>query len=258
MDLPKVLCLSDIDGTIIPDDPNEAARAHLATVSQFRHALKRMEKMQGAFGFCSDSSIEAIQSLAQTLGLPDCPILAENGDVVYYQKQLCLLGRISQYHQLRNEVLSFVAGLKQFKRQSVSPTVYYTRELNVTRNEWAEDPGRIASIAIYGPPSLITMLGNRYGAISGTVADISPDYYFFALHDKSSEKARTLKYLKDLGHSITMIGNSNADFVSPGAGLQMYFVGGDDLVADKKYQDQATYISPLPRVEGIIDILEQI
>ncbi len=263
--LPKNLILSDADGTIIPDNPFLPPDFNTDSIALLRTEILRIEENGYRFGFCSDSSVGALLHLSERLGIENAPIIAENADVIYHNGQAVVLRSIPQLTELHQEIQDFLLSQKHIYQREILPTLHYAQELDFSRNEWAIDPGRIASFAVYAPADIIDQLGKRYGNMSDTSVDISPDFNFFGVHaleegqtTYKDGKARSLAKLQALGYNTAIIGNSNSDFVPPQTGVKTFFVGGEDLVAKPEYIAEAAYVSSEPHLKGVIDILKHI
>lgn len=263
--LPTNLILSDADGTIIPDNPFLPPDFNTNDIALLRAEILRIEENGYHFGFCSDSSIGALLQLSQRLGIEHAPIIAENADIIYHNGQVVVLRSIPELAELHQDVQNFLLSQRPIHQRELLPTLHYAQKLDFSKEEWAIDPGRIASFAVYAPPTVIEQLGKRYGNIPNTSADISPDFNFFGVHaleggqtTYKDGKARSLAKLQALGYNTAIIGNSNSDFVPPQTGVKTFFVGGEDLVAKPEYIAEAAYVSSEPHLKGVIDILKHI
>ncbi len=254
LELPQKMIMLDVNGTLFSDDSpdgfieEEDKVALLAAIEQ--------KKQQGyVVGLCSDSPELQLAQFAETLKI-DGPIISENANMVTFQDQELVINPFPEQASYMDKVQEFAQyfGMEQVA-DCVAPE-FGGKAVNYEQKEWAFGANRLTSISVFGPSDFILELGAELANEEGISIDCAPQDHFLAIHKGSNfrdHKGKLLAHLAKYQYNVTMIGNSNSDWVDPASGVKCAFVG--DSRASKDVQEQAEMVSTLPYSKGVVEIL---
>lgn len=253
--LPIKLVFLDVNGTLLHDDA-VSGELDPSQLQCLQTVIAQLKQQGIAVGLCSDSPPTQLAAFAKKLGLPNAPIIAENGNIIAYNDRKVIVKALDGLDSLK-ETTSALAGAQGCTQiADVSAVEFGGGPPNFAKGEWAFGANRETSISVFGPPELIESLGEALGDIQGISVDSSPEYNFLGIHPGKykENKGALLSQLVKLGHEVTMVGNSKSDWVSPASGVTCAFVA--DSRISEEIMAQAGYISPLPTIQGATDILQ--
>ena len=255
--LPQKLIFLDVDGTIIRDDAVDGTIDQDA-LHHFQNIVAQLSQHGIVVGLNSDSPLPQLQCFAERLGLIDAPIIAENGNLIWYHNQKVILSSLVDKESFKETIASLAAskGLRQVA-DCINPT-FGGRPVHFEAGEWAFGANRETSVSVFGPADFIDHLGKVLPIKHGISFDCSPEYNYCALHPGiyQENKGLMLQTVSNLGHTVVMIGNSTSDWVKPTTGVKCAFVGGSRIPSDIAVQSM--YLSTLPIIQGVTDILEHV
>lgn len=274
-DSPRTVFL-DLNGTLIPSAPGTPLdMAALQKVGQLSQELRTAGTR---VGLCSDSPLEQLWEFGRRIGLGEpagFPVIAENGNVAVVDGQVKVLTSFTALSEVRTQIsaLASAHGLRQAK-ETLAPEFGGTRP---GPGQWAFGAGRRASISVFGPRGFLDVARKSLrewaeGQHTELALESSPDGLYLGMHpyrEIASGKRRALGMLAGATpktpnslatpktpNSLLMIGNSPADWVPPGNGVQCAFVA--DPALPDGIRTAAWYASDQPDVHGVIDILTRL
>ncbi len=230
LELPQKLVFLDVDGTIIPDDSPDG-RIDSYHLQEFILLLDELEEQGIVVGLNSDSPLPQLQAFAKKLGMADCPIIAENGNMLAYNGKTVVLNALPQIQAIRQALETHIASMGYAKQDDFINPTFGGNPIDFDSGQWAFGAHRVTSISVFGPPELIHSLGQIAASYSGISYDCSPEYNYFAVHPGTykENKGKTLAFLVTLGHEVMMIGNTMSDWVDPASGVECAFVANASL-----------------------------
>lgn len=263
--LPPSMILLDVNGTLMRDSQSTKMIFPPDALAALEGELSRLTQAGYITGLCSDSSLHSLRALAQEIGLAAGPIIAENGNVVFDGNAVEVVQPLHDIASIRQDIERMLANegcLMQGPFQSME----FGGPSSFQGKVWGYDMDRMASIGIFGDPDVITLLGNHYSDSPKVSVDASPEYFYFGMHpgeNYKDNKARTLRAVQSLGHTVTLIGNSRSDYVNPSSGVRCMFVNDPAIDRYPEIRRDAAYISSLPQfgdepIYGVIDCLRSI
>ncbi|MBI4990925.1 HAD family phosphatase [Candidatus Gottesmanbacteria bacterium] len=251
--LPPNVVFIDVNGTLFPDD-SENGYIPEGDIELFQETLVKAQTKGLSIGLCSDSPLPQLIDLAKKLGI-DGPIIAENGNILYYKDKMVIIESLSDIEKLKREIAkkAYDSGFIQVG-DWIAPE--FGGRIDSSNLQWGLGANRITSITVFGPPSLIQRLGESFKDGNGFSIDCSPEYNYLAIHpgkDFRSNKGKTLNILSVYGHNIMMIGNSMSDWVDPEMGVKCVFASESRI--NSEISQKAAYISNKPFIKGVVDII---
>lgn len=257
LNLPSRLIFLDVNGTLLPDD-SESGKIDNHDLYAFKNVVKQLQRAGIGVGLCSDSPLPELIKFAQFVGIMNPPIIAENGNVLWYQGDKVVIKELAGVNLMKQLILNHAIAMGYTHVVDTKAVEFGGQSPRYSNQEWAFGTNRETSISVFGPEELIVSLGKLLNKTSGISVDCSPEYNFLGVHPDGykGNKGILLSMLVDLGHEVTMIGNSKSDWVSPESGVMCTFVAGSRI--SEEIKTQAGYISPLPTIQGVTDILQKL
>ncbi len=257
LNLPKKLVFIDLNGTLISEKAT-SCEIEPQLLSEFKKIVVEKQNQGISLGLCSDSPLPQLSELAIDIGLSDGPIVAENGNLLAYHDKLVIIRKVPQPSSIKDQIVNFAMKTGYQQKPDVTAVEFGGILPAYFSGEWAFGANRLTSISIFGPSEFISSLGVNLELPSGVSFDSSPEYNYFAVHAGilSNNKGATLSRLAELGSEVLMIGNSKSDWVDPASDVKCAFVAGSRISPD--IAAQAVYLSQLPTIQGVIDILKEV
>lgn len=258
MHLPKKIVFVDVNGTLFPDESTDGYITE-EDIHLLKQTIAQAKEKGLSVGLCSDSPLPQLEELAVKLGI-DCPILAENGNILYNANQTLTLNALPGINTYKEQI-SLLASISGFQQTDdcIAPE-FGGSPVDVQNSLWSFGANRVASVTVFGPTQLIQELGSHFNSLEqGISVDCSPEYNYFAIHPGENyklNKGKVLNTLSVYGYNIIMVGNSMLDWVESDQGVICTFVSGARINPD--VANKAAYISNKPVIKGVIDILEKI
>jgi hypothetical protein len=254
--LPERIVFLDVNGTLIPDDSPDGYISP-EYLDAFQKAVAYQQKQGVVIGLCSDSPEQQLISFAKKIVLSQAPIIAENGNRVGYGEKFANLRLVPAKSAIMDSIKIFAHDHGFHEVNPVSAKEFDGHSPEYGKGEWAFGADRQTSVSVFGPAELISSLGILIQDTQIST-DVSPESNFLGIHPGKykENKGKTLSLLAKTGHSVVLVGNSMSDWVSPETGVQCAFVSGARVDASKL--SDATYISKLPTIQGVIDILQHV
>lgn len=256
LNLPEKIILLDVNGTLIPDD-SPYGYISPEYLDAFQKAVTYQQKQGVVVGLCSDSPEPQLMSFAKKIGLSQAPIIAENGNRVGYGGKSVNLRLVPARSAIMDTITTYANDHGFHEITPISAKEFGGHSPEYNKGEWAFGADRQTSISVFGPAELISSLGQLIED-KHTSTDVSPESNFLGIHpgNYKENKGKTLSLLVKTGHSVVLVGNSLSDWVSPETGACSAFVGNARV--DSMKISEATYVSTLPTIQGVTDILEHV
>lgn len=255
--LPQKLIFLDVNGTILPD---EAQNGDLDQdqLLQFQKEVKSKIAAGFAVGLCSDSPLPQLISFAQKLGLGDAPIIAENGNLIYFQGKKFVVKALDSLQVIKSKIIEASQADEYQQIDDVVAVEFGGHLPDYNAGEWAFGAGREASISVFGNSLQISALGLMLEDLPDVSIDCSHEYNYLGIHPGKykENKGLLLAKLAGLGHDVTMVGNSKSDWVDPVSGVSCAFVGESRITPE--IAQNAALVAVLPTLQGVIEILQTI
>lgn len=255
--LPKNVVFLDVDGTIIADDATTAT-IDSSSLDAFQQVVQKLIAQGISVGLNSDSPLPQLIDFAEKIGIPNAPIIAENGSLIAYQGKKLLLNMLSDHVGIMKAIHAYTESIGYQRTSDCIHPTFSGKPLQYDMGEWAFGANREASISVFGPPDLIRKFGKKFTDFNGASVDCSPEYNFFAVHpnDYMKNKGRALSMLSQFGHNVVMVGNSVSDWVDSDSGVKCTFVAGSRI--SDEIMTSSAMVAKKPLMEGVVEILSQI
>lgn len=250
--LPKHIVFLDVNGTILDESATDST-VDVVAADSLIHTVLALQDGGIAVGLHSDSPHAQLEKFARDLGLGDVPIISENGAVLTYKEKTVVLTPLTAKETQMANISRIASELGYTHVSDVVAVEFGGTPVSYGDWEWAFGANREESISVFGPVELIRHLGDHFGG----AADSSPEYNYLGVHatDSKKGKAIALKLLKGFGYDVHMVGNSMSDWIDPESAVPCSFVGGARITSE--VASQATYVSDLPTIWGVIDCLSK-
>lgn len=254
--MPNDLIFIDVNGTLIQEGVDDGKLDEKA-LEDVKEAISILEKKGYGIGLCSDSSLEKLIELSNSLGIHG-PIIAENGNIVSYANEVVVVQSLEHIPNIKDLIKGVLINTDYQESEDVGSLNFSGVHVQDPNNEWAFGANRITSVSVYAPPEAISLLQENVLLTKGMSIDIDVNNGFLSIHPNNlkENKGNTLALIKDLGHRVIMIGNGLSDWVDPETGVECGFVGNANI--DDSIKGKSAYLSQKDFGNGVSDILGKI
>lgn len=242
MELPRRIIFLDVNRTLLPDDDQNWEISD-EQMERF-HAIQGELREKGIeIGLCSDNDLNFLKDLAEEFGI-DGPILAENGNDLFYKGEL-----------------SSIRGFSDRRLRELDIDIFHFMSWSgVEPGDWDFARDRTNSIAVHGTYSAIMALGDLDRYLEDISVSLDPEHGTCVIHpgvvSVQRGKAASLSILESEGYEAYLIGDCSSDFYrSPVDGaVRSIFVAGPELSEEELTTDPL--ITKAHGFEGVLEALE--
>lgn len=260
MDLPKKIVFLDVNGTILPA---ESQNGHLEPhdLLEFQDAVAELEKTGAIVALNSDSPLPQLRAFAQKIGIPDAPILAENGAVLSHRERKIGLRDFADLPDLKRGIQALAEKHGLFQTADVIAPEFGGAAMEA--GKWAFGANRTNSLSIFSSSASRDFLKEANAFIKssyeeGAVScDFSPEHGFLGVHAGANfrkGKSDTLEKLVREGHEVVSVGDSLSDYAPLSLPNRVVFVQ-DGLPADILSQPHVS-VTVKKGISGVIETLK--
>lgn len=260
--LPGDIVFLDINDTILKSGDSDV---NVLVKEQLKRRIRALQELGVHVGLCSDSPLPQMERFADSFGIKG-PLIAENGSIIANDGQKTILNRLEGIDRLRERIRSVASRLQREQGEDRVAVEFGGASSPTTPGTYSFGRNREATISVFGDPALIRALEAEFKEDTKTLGiDANPNagsYGFFAIHPApvARGKAETLRMLARFGIRVTIIGNSDSDFVEPvefnGGRIDVGMVGNHTLSPEKLRR--CTYRTVCNYTMGVCNILRQI
>ncbi len=255
--LPQKVVFLDVNGTILPSD---SKNGHIADqdLNGFQNAVAELEKTGAIVGLNSDSPLPQLREFAAKLGIPDAPIIAENGAVLAYGSKKIVMRSFEDLSDLKASIKALAEKRAMAQADDLIAPEFGGSDL--APEKWAFGGNRSNSLSVFADAGFLkdikALIDGLYEV--GTVScDYSPEHGFLGVHSGENfrtGKAETLQKLVREGHEIVSVGDSLSDYAPMPLPNRVVFVQ-DGLPADILRQPHVR-VSEEKGISGVIETLK--
>jgi hydroxymethylpyrimidine pyrophosphatase-like HAD family hydrolase len=257
--LPKNIVFLDVNGTLLPSTSRDGYIA-AQDLEAFQNAVIGLEKTGMVVGLNSDSPLPQLRDFSKRIGIPNAPIIAENGAVISYKENSIGLRHFDNIDILKSDIRKWAEKNGFSQAENLIAPEFGGNELPA--GLWAFGANRTNSISIFGSTDFIAgvrELINKFQTENDINCDYSPNHGFIGIHagrDFRQGKAEMLEKLVNEGHRIVSIGDSVSDYASLPLPNKVVFVQ-DGIPADILSMPHVS-ITKEKGIAGVVETLKSL